>query len=129
MSRPPTSKSKRDINRREEYRKEVLAEKLSEFEEFQALVLPQLRKLVTEGASSKRMREELSPLLQARLLSIALTSLDEGKSMSAIIDTLNRVEGKPVEKTESVHRFAKLKDEELDAMLEARLKEAEPTGE
>jgi hypothetical protein len=129
MSRPPTSKSKRDINRREEYRKEVLAEKLSEFEEFQALVLPQLRKLVTEGASSKRMREELSPLLQARLLSIALTSLDEGKSMSAILDTLNRVEGKPVEKTESVHRFAKLKDEELDAMLEARLKEDEPTGE
>ena len=125
MSRPISSNSKKNRKRREEYGKEKTLDTLAQFEEFKATVLPQLRKLMSEGASSEKMRQELQPLLTARMLSIALTEMDSNKAITAIKDQLDRQEGKAKERTEHTHKFQNTSDQELDAIVLSKLKEAE----
>jgi hypothetical protein len=125
MGRPPSSQSKRNKQRRAEYQKEQQLDKLAAFQEFEAEVLPMLRKLLLTGADSSKMREEMAPFLTAKLLSLAVTEKDAGKALALIKDQLDRTEGKAKERVETEHKFSKLKDEELDALLESRLKENE----
>jgi hypothetical protein len=60
---------------------------------------------------------------------IAMTDKDSGRALSAIKDILDRTQGRAVERTTTTHKFEKLKDEELDALLKSRLKEVADTDE
>jgi hypothetical protein len=124
MGRPPSSNSKRNKQRRAEYEKERLLDKLAAFQEFEAEFLPQLKELLKSGADSAKMRDEMAPILTAKLLSMAIVEKDTSKALAVIKDQLDRTEGKAKERIETEHKFSKLKDEELDALLESRLKEA-----
>jgi len=129
LARPPSSNSKRNRKRREEYGKERLLEKIALFEEFEDTFLPQLKKLLQEGADSEKMRSEMAPILTAKLLSMAITEKDTAKALSVIKDQLDRTEGKAKERIETEHKFAKLTDDELDSLLESRLKETDLADE
>jgi hypothetical protein len=72
---------------------------LAIFEELKAEMLPQLRSLIQKGASSKEI------LGSARAAAVARLEL------------LDRIEGKPKEQKDITHHLAKLKDEEIDALL------------
>jgi hypothetical protein len=128
MSRPVTSNSKKNRTRRDEYSKEKTLDQLAEFEEFKAVVLPQLQELLTAGATSKEMRERLAPLMTARVISIALTEQDSNKALAAIKDQLDRQEGKAKERTETTHKFEHTKEEELDAILLSKLADLAPVA-
>lgn len=100
---------------------------LAEFEEYQTEILPILKQMVKSKATSTEMIEQARPLLVAKLVSIAMSSEDEGRRASMALALLDRIDGKPVERKQVVHAMAKLKDEELDAMLLTAL--AETDGE
>jgi hypothetical protein len=121
MAGKPRKHDKRNRSRRADYAKEKLMEKLALFEEFEQEFLPQLKDLLKNGADSAKMRGEMAPILTAKLLSMAITEKDAGKALAIIRDQLDRAEGKAKERSEVEHKFSNLKDEELDALLTARL--------
>ncbi len=124
MSRPITSKSKKNRQRRDEYAQDKALDKLAAFEEFNRSFPEGLKKALLNGLTVEEMRKTMAPLLEARKLTIALTSEDEGRALTAITDAQNRIEGKPKERTEHTHKFAQTKDEELDAILASKLEDA-----
>lgn len=99
---------------------------LAEFEEFKAEVLPQLRADLRKGMSAKQLREKYMALMEARKISIALGSLEEGVAVQAIKDAQDRQEGRATEKKTITHKYEEIPDEELDAILKS---EAEDLNE
>lgn len=95
-----------------------LIDELQDFEDFRESILPALRADLKKGLSTKEMREKYKSLVQARVLTTAITS-DDGRAMAAAKDILDREEGKPTEKKEITHRYADMSDEELDAILKS----------
>lgn len=94
---------------------------------FQGLT-PGLKADLKKNLSPKQLIEKHQSLLTARLLSIAVTDPDSAKSVAACRDLLDRVLGKPTEKKEMEHKFSKLSDQELDAVLVTELDDSqEPT--
>lgn len=101
-------------------------DQLAEFEDWQQKVLPQIRKLLREGKTPEDLYKAFAPMLAARQLSIALDpTVSKEKALAAIIDAMNRAGGKPTEKREVEHKFAKLPEQELDAVLLSELGQAE----
>lgn len=98
---------------------------LAAFQEFRETIAPAMRALVSKKAPPAEIYDTFKSLLAARQVSIALTSRDPGKALAAITDVINRLEGKPVERKEIKHQLGQLKDEELDSLLESKLKEVE----
>ena len=98
---------------------------LHEFERFRKEVLPQLRSLVAKGADPEKILERFTPHAAAKLVTIALSEADSGKALTAIKDIMDRTKGKAVERKQVEHRFSKLSDEELDALLNSASEELE----
>jgi hypothetical protein len=94
-------------------------DELSEFEQFQAEVAPTLRKLMYRNASTKEISDFVRSRMIARAATIALTSLDEGRALSAIKDVLDRADGKPTE-TKKID-VNNISDDELNALIKAEL--------
>jgi hypothetical protein len=59
----------------------------------------------------------------ARSISIALTETDSTKALSGVKEILDRSKGKAKERVDVEHRYSKLKDEEIDALLESKFEE------
>lgn len=97
---------------------------LAEFEEFKQSLLPALRADLRKGTPAKEILEKVKGLAAARLGTIVATEIDSSKALAAIKDLLDRTEGRAVERSVTTHKFEKLKDAELDALLESRLKES-----
>ncbi len=108
---------------REEAKMVKTLDALSEFEEFKADILQKMKQLLKAGKSSEEILEFGRALAAARIVSTAATSADPKDALSASRDILDRTQGKAKERTEVEHKFSKLKDEELDALLLSRLKE------
>lgn len=89
---------------------------LREFEEFRETLLPALRADIKAGMTPQAMRDKWKSIIQARLIQTAITSPDV-QAMAAAKDILDRADGRPTEKKEVTHRYAEMKDEELDAIL------------
>ena len=99
-----------------------LIDKLTEFAQFQQL-LPSLKEAVRSGKKASEILEDMAPYAAARIAAIATTEKDPGKALSAAKDLLDRVYGKATERRENVHKFENMKEEELDALLESKLRE------
>jgi hypothetical protein len=94
-----------------------LIDQLTDFEDFRALLLPQLKQMIKDKRPTSEIIEAARPLLVAKLVSAAVLADDGGRAAQVAEKLLDRLEGKAVEKKEVSHRLGKLKDEELDAML------------
>lgn len=95
-------------------------DQLAEYAEFQDMFLPSIRKALLGGASSEQILAQFKPLVSARLVQLGLTG-SESAALGAIKELMDRVDGKAVQKQEHTHKLARLKDEELDAMLASKL--------
>ena len=102
-----------------------LHEDLAEFEEFQATTLKAIRKDIKAGMSGAEIRKKYAAIVQGRLLTMALTTEDEKTATIIAKDILDRADGKAAEKKEVTHRFANMKEEELDALLKSEEAELE----
>ena len=96
-------------------------DELAEYEAFKRDVLPKLQGLVASGASAEDIYQFAQSMAAAKMVTIALREGDPAKAISALKDVLDRTQGKAKERTEVEHKFAKLSDNELDALLESRL--------
>ncbi len=103
-------------------------DELAEFEKFRADVSPKLQKLVEGGASAEDIYHFAQSMVAAKAVTIALRETDASRAMTAIKDILDRTQGKAKERQEVEHKFSKLRDEELDALIESRLTELD-TGD
>lgn len=100
-----------------------LVQDLVEFEDFKEKILPAIKKDLMSGMSAKELREKYSAIVQARQITTAIASQDEGRASAAAKDIIDRSEGKATERKEVTHRYAELKDEELDAILQSEEEE------
>lgn len=102
---------------------------LAEFEEFKESLLPVLQADLRKKTPAKEILEKLKTLAAVRLGHIVMTEVESNKALSAIKDILDRTDGRAVERSETTHKFEKLKDEELDSLLQSRLKEVSESDE
>lgn len=99
-------------------------DELMEYEKFKSEVLPSLRRDLKSGASAEEILAKVSALAAARLATIAMTEADNSKALGAIKDLLDRSQGKAKERKEVEHKFDKLPDDQLDALLLSKMGEA-----
>jgi hypothetical protein len=97
---------------------------LAEFEDFRKQFLPMIQKDLREGKTVKELREKYQAMLQARVIQIGLMEQDASKALAAIKDSLDRTEGRAVERKAIAHKFESMDDRELDALLASKLKQA-----
>jgi hypothetical protein len=100
-------------------------DELAEFDEFKATVLPKLRQMIKGNAPSKEILEAGRALVAARLATIAATEPDAKTALAAAKELLDRTDGKVTERREVEHKMAKLKDDELDALVLTAFNESE----
>lgn len=92
------------------------------YEKFKTEILPALRKDLASGMKA----EDIIKKYEAHAAAALITSLaNPNQALAAAEKILDRSQGKPTQRTESTHRFEKLKDEELDALLKSRFTELE----
>lgn len=109
-------------NKTEEKMAELI-DQLSEFQDWQATILPTLKADIKKGLSSKELRDKYAALVQARIISIAATAEKPGEALLAAKDILDRAHGKATEKKEVTHHLANASDKELDAILASEIQE------
>lgn len=97
---------------------------LRQFEEFKTEILPKLRKMMKEGKQAEDIIAFAQTFAAARLVSDALTNEDAAQALKSVKEVLDRGMGKPKERQEVTHKLEKLRDEELDALLQSKLAEA-----
>lgn len=93
---------------------------LDEFEEFRATILPGIRSMLAKGCNAKEILEKYKPLVAARLLNTALVA-DSQHSTTAIKEVLDRVDGKVTTTLDLTHKYDKLKEDQLDALINSKL--------
>lgn len=97
---------------------------LAEFDRFKDEVLPALRADLKNGLTAEEIYSKYQHLVAARSVTLAMTEVDTSKALSAIKDILDRSQGKAKERQEVTHKMSKVSDDELDAMLMSKVKEA-----
>ena len=106
---------------RQESRMVNAIDDLAVFEELRTTLIPQLRKAIESGADTEEILKIGKSAALARLVSIAV--LEAGGNLPAIKEILDRLDGKVAEKKEV--KLGRLKDEELDALVNSKLAEDE----
>lgn len=96
-------------------------DELREFEQFKKEILPALQEAVRLKKPSEEILELVRSHAAARLATIALLEPDSQKAMLGIEKVLQRTDGPVVQKSETDHRFGKLPEEQLDALIATRL--------
>lgn len=109
----------------EENRISELIKNLAAFEDFNSRILPALQADIKNGMTPKELREKYLSIVTGRVITDALMTDDAGKAAAIARDLADRVEGKATEKKEVTHKFADMKDEELDAILKSEIDELE----
>lgn len=119
------SKTRKCSQKNSEDRMINTIEDLREFDDFKQKVLPAIRKAMAAGKSTKEILDIAKAMATARLATIACTSTDEKNATAAIEKLLQRTDGPVVQKQESTHKFEKLPEEQLDAILLTKLARAQ----
>lgn len=97
---------------------------LALFDEFKNTLTPSLQRMVLEKWSPEKIRKHMAPYVQARMVMEALTG--RGKvGYDSRKDILDRNEGTPVQRQETMHRYGKMDLDELKALAAHQLREAE----
>lgn len=112
-------------SRRKEYatrRMNRLAAKLAAVEDYHANVPAELRRLLENRATPDDILQFAASLAAARLVT-ELSSSHAGTAMDAAKQILDRSMGKAVERIQQHHKFEKLDESQIDALLLSKLKE------
>lgn len=125
MAKPTKRKIVRNNNAGEILRAGNVHETLAQFEEFQAEILPALRNDMSSGMTAEELYKKYQALAAARGISIALGEANSATALSAVREILDRTQGKATENKQVEHKFSKMKDEEIDAVLITQLDELE----
>lgn len=96
---------------------------LAAYQQFKDELLPELRQALARGETAEDLYKRYEALAAARLISIAAKEVDSGKAAQAAKDILDRRQGKAKERTQHEHKFSKVPDEQLDAILLSQLDE------
>jgi len=117
-----THRQKRDS---EEERLVRSIDDLAEFQAFKEAMLPKLRQMVLEGWSADKIRREVGPYIAARIAGMALLgNVKNANTMKAAQDTLDRLEGKAVQRVEQKTIYAHMSKQELAALALQKLLDA-----
>lgn len=103
-------------------------DKLAEYEAFIEEFAPAFRKMLQSGKTAEEIYKEIAPLAAARIGMTIISERDATKAISAAKDVLDRQLGKPKESKTIEHKYADLKDAELDALLISEAEALEDTG-
>lgn len=103
-------------------RRERLINKLAAIEDYHATVPADLRRMLENRATPQDIMEYAARLAAARLVT-ELGSTDPKQAMEASKQILDRTQGKAVERVQQHHKFEKLDEEQLDALILSQLKE------
>jgi hypothetical protein len=103
-------------------------DRLTQFEDFEKTILPQLQKDIRRGITAKEMASKYSALAMARLITVAMTSENEAQVERAGVKVVEFGDGKATERKEVSHRLEKLPQEQMDALLLTELGEVEEEG-
>lgn len=112
-------------SRQKEYatrRMNRLADKLAAVEDYHASVPAELRRLLENRATPDDILQFAASLAAARLVT-ELASSHAGTAMDAAKQILDRSQGKAVERIQQHHKFEKLDESQIDALLLSKLKE------
>lgn len=96
-------------------------DKLAEFEEFEAHILPALRKDILSGMSGQEILDKYQAIAAARLVTTVMSDPDSSKAGTASKDILDRTLGKAKESKEIKHKFEDLPEDEIDSLLKSKL--------
>lgn len=101
----------------------VTLDKMSLLDDISEEIFPILRQAIRERWPREKVFSHpvIEALLAVRQASIAIKDPDSGKALAAIKDAVDRKEGKARERIDNTHRLEKMPDEQLDAMLMARM--------
>ena len=96
---------------------------LAKFEKYQEEIFPLLQEAIAKGWTPEQMRShpKIQAMMEARKITIALTDEDPSRALAAAKDIQDRAEGKAKERVETTHKYEKLKDDALDALLMSEL--------
>lgn len=94
-----------------------LMDELLAFQDFRTTVLPKLQEMVKQGKSADEIFKFAEAMAAAKMVTHALTDTDSGRAITATKDILDRSVGKAKERHEHEHKYAKLTDAEIDALL------------
>lgn len=97
---------------------------IAEFEQFKEEVIDVVRKDLRSGMSASELRKKWLPVLEAKRISLGLLESDAGKQNQIVKDITDREEGRPKEQKKIEHRFSELPDDELEAIIQTKLKDA-----
>lgn len=95
-------------------------DELAAYEQFHLQFAPELRKMLLSGKKELEILKKFKSLGAARLVQIIGTGSDQ-QAMTAIRELFDRTEGKAPVRTENTHKFQKLPDAELDAVLDSQI--------
>lgn len=113
--------AKRPKSNKTEHRMATALDRLAAFEAFEDEILPALREMLNAGASAEQIYEKFAPLAAARAVTVLVKEADSTKALSAAKEVLDRTRGKATERKEVKHELAALPDDQLDALLAAKL--------
>lgn len=125
MAKMTTKKGRTNDGKYAQGRADELVDSLAQFEQFKAEILPALQEELLKGTDAEVLVKKFDSHAVARIISIVMTEKDSGKALAAAKEILDRSQGKAAQKVETTHRFEKLDDNELDALLKSRLTEEE----
>ncbi len=98
---------------------------LAEFDSLRETLLPKLRQMVQEGWPADKIRREVGPYIAARIAGMALLgNVKSASTLKAAQDTLDRLEGKPVQRVEQKTIYAQMSKKELAALAWQKLLDA-----
>lgn len=112
-------------SRQKEYatrRMNRLADKLAAVEDYHANVPAELRRLLENRATPDDILQFAASLAAARLVT-ELASSHAGTAMDAAKQILDRSQGKAIERIQQSHKFEKMDEQQIDALLISKLKE------
>lgn len=100
---------------------------LADYDEYRATIVPQVRKMLQAGATSKEILEKFKPYVTARLVNTALIG-EPGFAISAAKEVLDRVDGKVTTTLDLKHKYDSLSEEQLDAIINSKLQKQSSTS-
>lgn len=107
----------------EQLRMADVLDEIREFEEWRTEIYPKIAQMVKDGKAADEILAFAESLAAAKLVSVLVRETDSSKVIAASKDILDRCLGKAKERSEVTHKYEKLKDEELDALIQSRLTE------
>ena len=96
-------------------------DELAEFREYRSNILKKFQTMLKKGKSSEEILKLAQKIAAARLGTIAATEVDSSRALAAIKDLLDRTQGRAVETKKVEHKFEKLSDDDLDAVIASQM--------